>query len=56
MRPPRSILSREFKYVNAANTSLARMFARIRAEQRKAGTVKPTNVAALPTQGKKVRR
>lgn len=32
--PPKSILSRDFRYVNSANTSVRRTFDRIRREQK----------------------
>lgn len=40
----KSILDRTFKYTNAASTDLAKTFARIRAEQKKADA-KPSTVA-----------
>lgn len=33
MKPPKSILDPEFKYVHSSKTSLAKTFARIRREQ-----------------------
>lgn len=37
MKPTRSILSPAFKYVNAANTDIARTFAKVRWEMARAG-------------------
>lgn len=44
-RPARSILSPSFKYVNAANTNIARTFARVRREQREIEQAKAEQAA-----------
>jgi hypothetical protein len=53
MKPPRSILSPEFKYKNAAETDIAATFRRIRREQK---AVKDAEQAALAEQRDKVRQ
>ncbi len=53
MKPTRSILSPDCKYVNSSNTDLKKTFARVRREQALAEIPKPANVLPIATSTKR---
>ena len=58
MRPPKSILDRTFRYTNAADTDIRRLFNRVRYEQQLAQrrTAEQASAAAEPNNVQPLRR